>query len=805
MKKAIKLFFKRFLSLILAIGICIPIRKANANPIALVPLILPELASTAFVTTLSSETLVAASASIVAVGIAAQQYIQSGTGINVQSALPKYQEEVVPPKEVPAVRGREGIRLLPPPPPEEIPPNEFDPNKIIPRTLPPYAVSDFFRDNRRNVDLDLSNVSPKNKVATSQLVKAGESPNKDEDIYDTNAKSVSLLNSKSVLIDPHPENRDPSFRNSQFSLDHFIHPSVVQSIFNGKRHEFKYDPSKRFDGNGTKWGVFNPDFVKAWVSQPDVLENAKGIKNIQKKLGESLNNLSDVNVSNTLKDLDVLDQRPVGFTNAMLDEPLREIETKFKDFDYHGAIESIRELRNEIREARKDPDRKELGEYWDREIRRLYIQSNGLLRELFVAPYPIDFESETELGNYNASKISHVLMVIKKLDAAWSYYVGKAGLLDFKNEENIKRIRDVAVGFEEFRLITDKVIGDLIEKNSSLPSKQEQLKNNEIIEKFIRFGYNLEKATLPLEVEVKKFIDEIYPKVFPDSKNKEDLDFFKNWRRLEESIKQGRDLSKGNDYHYGKDGDSVRAEMSQANSKKLTEGDKRKPEKSDPKKENPKVENVPRSYQDILASLKDKIVGKETLEKKPVKKEDSKRELTREEKVGERVALWKHRDLIKALKDAFVGKNLAKNLKEVFEVIDITSSEAFNNELQDKFDIPPSPSNSIRIKTRLKSDNLLLVRGYNGDPKRKLGSWFGLASDLIDPSGKKITKTEYSDKYDMEQSTKKVILLKVSNGQILHISLTSGVLAAGQSNQIQVYIDKKDLNNFEIINEDFLE
>jgi hypothetical protein len=126
--------------------------------------------------------------------------------------------------------------------------------------------------------------------------------------------------------------------------------------------------------------------------------------------------------------------------------------------------------------------------------------------------------------------------------------------------------------------------------------------------------------------------------------------------------------------------------------------------------------------------------------------------------------------LVKALRESFVGKSLAKNLKEVFEVIDITSSEDFNKELQGEFDIPPSKFDSIRIKTKLKSDNLLLVRGYDGDPKRKLGSWFGLASDLMDPLGKKITKTEYSDKYDMKQNTKKVVLLKVSNGQVLDFS-----------------------------------
>lgn len=55
--------------------------------------------------------------------------------------------------------------------------------------------------------------------------------------------------------------------------------------------------------------------------------------------------------------------------------------------------------------------------------------------------------------------------------------------------------------------------------------------------------------------------------------------------------------------------------MSQANSQKLTEGDKRKPEKSDPKKENPKEESVPRGYRDIFVSLKDKVVGKEIVEK----------------------------------------------------------------------------------------------------------------------------------------------------------------------------------------------
>jgi hypothetical protein len=294
----------------------------------------------------------------------------------------------------------------------------------------------------------------------------------------------------------------------------------------------------------------------------------------------------------------------------MLDEPLREIGFKIRDFDYHGAIESIRELRNEIREAKNDPERKKLGEYWDREIRRLYIQSNGILRELFVAPYPIDFNGETELGNYNASKINHVLMVIKKLDTAWSYYVGSTGLLDLSSNESIKRVQEIATKFDDFRVLTDKVLADLIEKNSIIPSKQEQLKNNEVIEKFIRFGYDLEKASRPLGVEVKEFIDEIYPKIFPDSKSKEDLDFFKNWRRLEESIKQGRDLSKSNDYHFGKDGDAVRAEMSQANPQKLSEGDTRKPQKFEPKKEGSKVESVPRSSWDILASLKDKVVWK---------------------------------------------------------------------------------------------------------------------------------------------------------------------------------------------------
>jgi hypothetical protein len=169
---------------------------------------------------------------------------------------------------------------LPPPPPEELPPNELDPNKIIPRTLPPFALAELFKDNRRSADFDVSRGSPKHKGGTSKLIKSGDASNEEND--NDGAKGLGSSNAKPVLVDPHPENRDYLFRKSQFSLDHFIHPSVFQYVFNGKRHEFRYEPSKRFDSTNTKWGAFNPDFVNAWLIQPDILENSREIKKFKK-------------------------------------------------------------------------------------------------------------------------------------------------------------------------------------------------------------------------------------------------------------------------------------------------------------------------------------------------------------------------------------------------------------------------------------------------------------------------------------------------------------------------------------------
>jgi hypothetical protein len=64
---------------------------------------LPALTATsAFVTTITSEMLLAAGASVIAAGVATHHYIESNKGVNVQSALPKYREETIPPKEIPS-------------------------------------------------------------------------------------------------------------------------------------------------------------------------------------------------------------------------------------------------------------------------------------------------------------------------------------------------------------------------------------------------------------------------------------------------------------------------------------------------------------------------------------------------------------------------------------------------------------------------------------------------------------------------------------------------------------------------------